>query len=232
MGTAIPHDSAACHVTGEAVYVDDIAVSDRLLVGRVVTSPVAHALIRSFDLEAARRVVGVHAVLSASDIPGHNQVGPVIKDEPCLAAGKVECVGQAVFLIAAGTEAQCREAESLISVDYDTLPAVLDIPSAMAQGLLLGPPRKMERGNAERAFEVTPHRLHGELHTGAQEHWYLETQVALCIPGEGSEMQVYSSTQHPSDAGACGGSARYRQERCRCRGAAGRWWIRGEGNTG
>jgi xanthine dehydrogenase large subunit len=199
MEAYIPHDSATGHVTGEAVYIDDIVVSDRLLVGRVVTSTQAHARIRSFDLAGARSVPGVQAVLCAGDIPGHNQMGPVIKDEPCLAQGVVECIGQAVFLIAADTEEQCREAEKKIVVDYEPLPSILDLPSAMHQGALLGPPRKMERGDVERGLAESPFRLSGELHTGAQEHWYLETQVALCIPGEGREITVYSSTQHPSE---------------------------------
>jgi xanthine dehydrogenase large subunit len=197
-----PHDSAVLHVTGEAVYVDDIPVSDRLLVGRVVVSPHAHARIRSFDLRAARSVPGVHAILSSSDIPGHNQMGPVVKDEPCLAKDMVECVGQAVFLIAAEREEQCREAEALIRVEYDPLESILDINSAMAKGTLLGPPRKMERGDVRKGLEEAPCRLDGELITGAQEHWYLETQVALCIPGEAGEIAVYSSTQHPSETQA------------------------------
>jgi xanthine dehydrogenase large subunit len=197
-----PHDSAAGHVTGEAVYVDDIPVSDLLLVGHVVVSPHAHARIKSFDLEAARNVPGVHAILSASDIPGHNQMGPVVKDEVCLAKDVVECVGQAIFLIAAETEEQCREAEALIKVEYDPLEPILDIGSAMAKGSLLGPPRKMARGDVRKGLDQSPYRLDGELCTGAQEHWYLETQVALCVPGEAGEVTVYSSTQHPSETQA------------------------------
>lgn len=199
MEPLIPHDSAVGHVTGEAVYVDDIEVSDRLLIGRVITSTHAHARIRSFDLTAARRIPGVHAVLAAADIPGQNQMGPVVSDEPCLATGTVECIGQAVFLIAAESEDLCREAEGSIAVEYEPLPAVLDIASSMAQGLLLGPGRCIVRGDVEDALRRAPHRISGELTTGAQEHWYLETQVALCIPGEGDEMQVFSSTQHPSE---------------------------------
>src|SRR5260221_1370666 len=102
--TTLPHESAGKHVSGEAVYVDDILVNRQLLVGRVVYSPHAHALIRSFDLSAARALPGVHAVLSCRDIPGPNQMGPVVKDEPCLADGETFCTGQAVFLVAAESE--------------------------------------------------------------------------------------------------------------------------------
>jgi xanthine dehydrogenase molybdopterin binding subunit len=196
------HESAWAHVTGEAVYVDDIAVAGGPLVGYVFTSPHAHARIRSFDLREARSIPGVHAVLGAQDIPGRNQVGAVVKDEVCLATGEVECVGQAIFLIAAETEDLCREAAKRIIIAFEQLPSVVDLPTAMAGGMLLGAPRKMERGNPAAALRRAPHRLQGELHTGAQEHWYLETQVALSVPGEGEELVVYSSTQHPSETQA------------------------------
>ncbi len=198
----VPHESAAKHVTGEAVYVDDILVSGELLVGRVVTSPHAHAKILSFDLGAARAVPGVHAVLSSRDIPGVNDMGPVVHDEVCLAADRVFCVGQAVFLIAAESAEQCRAAERLIHVVYEPLAPILTLADAIAQGTLLGPPASIVRGDAASAIRKAPHRFSGELETGAQEHWYLESQVALCVPGEGKELQVYSSSQHPSETQA------------------------------
>jgi xanthine dehydrogenase large subunit len=195
----IPHESAWLHVTGEAVYVDDMPALERLLVGMVIYSPHAHARIRSVDLTAARGVAGVQAVLSAGDIPGANQMGPGVHDEPCLADREVTFVGQAVFLIAAETEEQCREAGRLIRVSYDPLDVVLSIEDAMAKNTLLGAERTMSRGDADAALKDAPHHLSGELNTGAQEHWYLETQVSLCVPGERREMSVYSSSQNPSE---------------------------------
>lgn len=199
MERPIPHESAIKHVTGQAVYVDDILLSQQLLVGRVVYSPHAHARIKSFDLIKARAVPGIHAVLSYQNIPGHNQMGPVIKDEPCLAEEKVLCVGQAVFLIAGETEEACRLAEKQIRVEYEPLDPVLNIETAIARNTLLDTERKMERGNVEEALKSVPYHIEGELRTGAQEHWYLESQVALCLPGEDRDMKIYSSTQHPSE---------------------------------
>ncbi len=198
----VPHESAAKHVTGESVYVDDMLVNELLLVGRVVYSPHAHAKIKAFDLNEARKAAGVHAVLSYKDIPGHNQMGPVVKDEPCLAVDETKCVGQAMFLIAGETEEQCREAESLIKVDYNVLEPVLTLEQAIAKRNLLGPSRTITRGSADEALATAPHRFSGELRTGAQEHWYLESQVCLCIPGEGKEINVFSSSQHPSETQA------------------------------
>ncbi|HWP81334.1 MAG TPA: xanthine dehydrogenase molybdopterin binding subunit [Bacteroidota bacterium] len=199
---SIPHESAIKHVTGEAVYVDDMLVNDRLLVGRVVYSPHAHARIKSFDLTSARMVPGVHAVLSCQDIPGRNQMGPVVKDEPCLADGEVMCIGQAMFLIAAETEEQCLEAERLIKAEFEPLEPILTIEKAIERKSFLGPPAKIERGDVDETLRRSPKVIEGVLRTGAQEHWYLESQVCLCIPGEGKEMHVYSSTQHPSETQA------------------------------
>ena len=198
----IVHESAEKHVTGESVFVDDIPVDGRLLVGQVIYSPHAHARIASFDLTEAKKVGGVKAVLSARDIPGHNQMGPVVKDEICLADGEVTFIGQAVFLVAAETAEQCREAAKRIVIEYEQLDTILSIEAAIKANTLLGPPRTMKRGDPVAALKAAPHVIRGELRTGAAEHWYLETQVCLCVPGEGNEINVFSSTQHPSETQA------------------------------
>ncbi len=195
----LPHESATKHVTGEAIYIDDMLVNEQLLVGRVVYSKLAHARILSFDLTEAKKVHGVHAVLCYKDIPGHNQMGPVFKDELCLAIDEVTFVGQAIFLIAAETEDQCLQAEKLITITFEPLEPILTIEAAIQKRALLGPPAKIERGNVAQELAASKHVIKGELHTGAQEHWYLESQVCLCIPGEGNEISVFSSTQHPSE---------------------------------
>jgi xanthine dehydrogenase molybdopterin binding subunit len=129
-------------------------------------------------------------------------MGPVVKDESCLAADEVVCIGQAVFLIAAETEEHCLEAEKKIKIKYESLEPILTLEKAIEKNNLLGPPRTMHRGDAEAALNSSPHTIKGVLRTGAQEHWYLETQVCLCVPGEGKEINVFSSTQHPSETQA------------------------------
>lgn len=198
----VPHDSAVKHVSGESIYIDDILINSQLLVGRVVYSKHAHAKIKSINLEAAKELSGVHAILTHKDIPGANQMGPVIHDEPCLASDKVECVGQAIVLIAAETEAIAIAAERLIEIEYEELEAILDLRTAVAKNNLLGPERYMKRGDAEVALKTAKHTLKGELEIGAQEHWYLETQACICVPGEHNEITAYSSTQHPSETQA------------------------------
>ncbi len=196
---SVKHESAKYHVTGEAKYIDDFSVSNQLLHGFVYTSPYAHAKIVSFDLSEARKINGVHAILSHKDIPGENQIGPVIHDEQTLASEHVVHVGQAMFIIAAETERAALEAKKLIKVEFEELTPILTIEQAIKDGELLAPTRKIERGNIAEAFKNAENIIEGEFRNGAQEHWYLETQIALCIPGEGDDIQVYSSTQNPME---------------------------------
>jgi xanthine dehydrogenase molybdopterin binding subunit len=196
------NDSLIKHVTGESVFVNDIDAGSRLLYGFIVYSTKAHAVIRSCDTEKAKALPGVRAILSAMDIPGHNQIGPVVHDEPCLAEGEVSYIGQAILLIAADSWSIAREAASLIAIEYDLLPAVLSLHEAIEKGNRLHPSRKIECGNLESGFRNSDLILEGTLQTGSQEHWYLETQTCLAVPGEGKEMRIFSSTQHPSETQA------------------------------
>ena len=198
----IPHDSAHKHVSGQSVYIDDMQISTQLLIGHVVYSKQAHAKITALDLEEAKKLPGVHAVLCYKDIPGANQMGPVVHDELCLAIDEVQCVGQAIVLIAAETEEIAIAAEKLIRIEYTELEAILNLRTAIEKNSLLAPARTMKRGDADAALKTATYVLTGELETGAQEHWYLETQSCLCVPGEEQEITAYSSTQHPSETQA------------------------------
>ncbi|MBN2778890.1 MAG: xanthine dehydrogenase molybdopterin binding subunit [Bacteroidales bacterium] len=198
----IQHESAKYQVTGEAIYIDDMPMSDRLLNGYIYTSPHAHARIKSFNLDKAKEVKGVHAVLSYKDIPGHNQMGPVIHDEPVLAEDLVECIGQAMFIIAAENQRAADNAMSLIEVDYEVLEPVLTIQDAIEKKSFLQPERKIEIGDIESGFMSSQHILEGEFESGGQEQWYLETQICMSVPGEGNELKAFSSTQHPSETQA------------------------------
>ncbi len=202
MSAKMHHDSAVKHVTGESVYVNDIAVSGQLLMGKVVFSRHAHALIRKLDFSKASLVKGVHAILTAKDIPGQNQMGPVIHDELCLAEKEVTFIGQAIVLIAAETMEIAHEAEKLIEIEYKPLEEILDIETAMAKKNLLIFGGKIERGDVDSAMKTATHVIKGTLKTGAQEHWYLETQTALAVPGEGREMMIHASSQNPNETQA------------------------------
>ena len=199
MSEIIYHESAVQHVTGTAVYVADMYPSEQTLVGRVVYSPHAHARIISYDLSQALIVKGVHDILDYSRIPGNNQLNSLAHDEPCLAEGIVQCVGQAIFLIAAESDEAAIEAEKIIKVDYEILEPILTIEQAIERGNRLQPSRKIESGNFDEAIQGCKNTLSGTLKTGAQEHWYLETQASVCVPGENRDMLVLASSQNPTE---------------------------------
>lgn len=199
MSSNIFHDSAITHVTGESVYINDISADERMLLGKVVFSRHAHAEIIKIDIRNALKVKGIKAILLAKDIPGHNQMGPVVHDEFCLAEKEVVCVGQAVALIAGESHEALNEAEKLIEILYNPLEAILDIETAIKKNNLIAPPRKIEIGTPDKVMKKAAHVIRGVLKTNGQEHWYLETQSALSVPGEGKEMKVHASSQNPSE---------------------------------
>ncbi len=198
-GAAVHHDSAALHVSGRARFLDDIPEPPGLLHAAVVLSPHAHARILSIDATVALARPGVAAVIAAADIPGANDVAPIFKDEPCLAAGVVAYAGQAVAAVAADTLAHARAAVAAVAVAYEPLPPVLSIEDALAAESYTSAPQIMRRGDVDAALAAAPHRLSGRLTTGGQDHFYLEGQIAMALPRDDGSMLVYSSTQHPTE---------------------------------
>jgi xanthine dehydrogenase large subunit len=199
--SALAHDSASRHVSGEAVYVDDIPELPGTLHLYVAMSAHAHACILSLDVSAVRRAPGVATVLTAQDIPGENDASPVFHDDPVFAASEVQYVGQSLFAVAAETEELARAAAGFAKVEYEELPALISVEDALAANADLAPlpPHEMRLGDVDAALAAAPHRLSGTLHVGGQDHFYLEGQVAYAIPGEGGDMLVHSSTQHPAE---------------------------------
>ena len=195
----LPHESALRHVSGDARYVDDLAEPAGLLHGYPVGSAVAHGRIVRRDATKALQVPGVHAVLFASDIPGHNQVGPVVPDEPLLATDTVSCVGQIVAIVFADTRDAARQAAAAVEIEIDPLPAVLSIDAGIEAGQFHGPTHTIARGDADAALTSATHRLQGDVRCGAQDHFYLETHAALALPGEDRSIRLICSTQHPSE---------------------------------
>ena len=194
-----PHESAALHVSGEASYADDLREAAGTLYAAVGMSESAHANIRSMDLAAVKASAGVVAVLTAKDIPGVNDCGPIIKDDPILADGLVQYIGQAVFVVVAESYMQARRAATKAVIDYDELPAVLKPLDAKAAESFVAPPMQLVRGSPQEKLANSPHRNSGTLSVGGQEQFYLEGQISYVIPKEDNQFHVYCSTQHPTE---------------------------------
>jgi xanthine dehydrogenase large subunit len=200
-GVGVPraHESAELHVLGQATYTDDIPELRGTLHAALGLSSKAHARITSLDLDAVRAAPGVVAVYTVSDIPGINDCGPIIHDDPILADGLVQYVGQPIFIVVADTHTNARRAAKRAVVGYEELPAILTPQQAKAAASYVLPPMKLLRGDAQAAFEKAPHKVKGQLYVGGQEQFYLEGQIAYAIPKEGKAMLVQCSTQHPSE---------------------------------
>ncbi|HEX2255368.1 MAG TPA: molybdopterin cofactor-binding domain-containing protein, partial [Afifellaceae bacterium] len=198
---AIAHDSAVRHVSGAAIYVDDIPELPGTLQVYVAMSERAHARLISLDVSRVREAPGVACVLTAADIPGENDASPVFHDDPVFAEEEVEYFGQSLFAVAADSVAAARAAAALARVEYEDLPALISVEDALAAAAEIPalPPHEMRLGHPEAALAAAPHRIAGTLHVGGQDHFYLEGQVAYAIPGEAGDMLVHSSTQHPTE---------------------------------
>lgn len=199
VGQSHPHESAILHVLGEAVYTDDIPEAQGTLHAALGLSAKAHARILSLNLEPVKAMPGVVAVYTYKDIPGTNDCGPIIHDDPILAEEKVEYVGQPVFIVVADTHDNARRAARKADIQYEELPAILTPEAARDAESFVVPSMRLTRGDAQAAFERSPHILKGKLHVGGQEQFYLEGQISYALPKEGKGMHIYCSTQHPTE---------------------------------
>ncbi|MGC6516750.1 MAG: xanthine dehydrogenase molybdopterin binding subunit, partial [Candidatus Puniceispirillaceae bacterium] len=193
------HDSAVLYVTGQAEYSDDKALPENCLSIALGLSEVAHGKIQSVDLSDVIASEGVVTVITAKDIPGANDASPVMGDDPVFATDIVSYHGQSLFAVAATSARLARMAAQKAKVEIEALPAILSIDEALEAGSLLAPPKIIETGEAPYALETAPHCIQGTFRCGGQEHFYLEGQAAIAIMQEDSGIEVFASTQHPTE---------------------------------
>ena len=199
VGKALPHDSAHLHVAGTAAYTDDLPEPRDLLHLAVGMSEKPHARVRSIDLAEVRAAPGVVDTMVASDIPGENNYGSIVKDDPLLADGFVQYAGQPVFVVAATTVDAARKAAREANIGYDELEAILDPLTAVEKESFVLPTETLVRGEPDEALKDAPHRLQRRVSLGGQDQFYLESHIAMALPQEDGGMLVYSSTQHPDE---------------------------------
>ena len=198
-GTDIVHESAHLHVTGGATYTDDIPEVAGTLYAALIKSPVAHGELigEGIDRAAILAQHGVVAVFTAKDIPGENNCGPIVHDDPFLADGKVEFVGQAVAVVVARNMLYAREAAAKAKVQVKELKPILTIEEALEAQSFVMPAKGIVRGDAAAAIAAAPRKIKGTTRTGQQEQFYLEGQITYAVPKEDGQLTLYCSTQHP-----------------------------------
>jgi len=199
VGEPLPHDSARLHVSGKALYADDIPEIRGTLHAAIGMSDRAHARLVRIDLSKVAVAPGVVAVIAAEDIPGKNDYGPVFADDPIFATTLVQYHGQSLFAVAAKTVIQARRAAKMAIIDYEELEPTLTAEAALAAQSFVLPPERLVRGDPRAAIAAAPHRLTGKIRIGGQEQFYLEGMIAYALPKEDGTMHVYSSTQYPGE---------------------------------
>ena len=199
---SVAHDSAEKHVSGQAEYCDDIPEPKGTLHAYLGVSDVAHGRLVSMDLSAVAAAPGVVGVLTAADVPGHNQISPVgAGDEPIFPEDKVEFHGQPLFAVVAESRDAARRAAVLARVEIAAEEPVVSVGAALEQGMPhVVVPLKLERGDVAAGMARAAHRIRSSMEIGGQEHMYLEGQIAFAVPGEDEDVIVHCSTQHPSEA--------------------------------
>lgn len=195
------HDSAAKHVTGRAEYTDDLNEPHGLVHAYLGLSQCAHGTITAMDFSETLAHPGVIGVLTAKDIPGINDVSANgKKDDPIFAEETVHFWGQPVFAVIAETRDQARRAAHKAQITYDALPHALDPIAARDAGRgYVTEPLTLRRGDADQGLAAAPRRISGRFAIGGQDHFYLEGQIAMAVPGEDDDMTINVSTQHPSE---------------------------------
>ena len=198
-GQSMKHESAEKHVTGKAVYVDDMPEYPNQLHVVVGGSKHAHAKIKLMNLSAVRSAPGVEAVITVKDVPGHTDIGPVFPGDPVLVDGECEFIGQPIFAVAAQSFEQAKKAAALAEIEYDVLEPVLTVEKALEDNFFVRPTHQHKRGDSSKALKNAPHRIQGEQYVKGQEHFYLEGQVSSVVPTEDGGMEVFTSSQHPTE---------------------------------
>jgi len=186
------------HVQGLSQFIDDIKISGETLHASIFSSPIAHGKIKRLNTKLAEELEGVICIFTYKDIPGNNQIGHIIHDEPLFAETLVEFIGQPIALVIAKTKKIAIKALSYIELDYEELPAILDPREAYKEGNIIGKERVFSCGSIDESWDKCKYVFSGIAESGGQEHLYLETQASLAIPLESNRVKVYSSTQSPS----------------------------------
>ncbi|MFP4596234.1 MAG: xanthine dehydrogenase molybdopterin binding subunit, partial [Ralstonia sp.] len=184
VGISRPHESAHLHVAGTATYTDDIPELAGTLHAALGMSTQAHARIVKLGLDRVKAAPGVVAVFTSADIPGTNDCGPIIHDDPILATDTVHFIGQPVFLVVATSHDAARRAARLGNIEYEVLPPLLTPEDARAAGRSVLPPMHLKRGEPAERIASAPHSEAGQMALGGQEQFYLEGQISYAVPKE------------------------------------------------
>lgn len=192
------HDSAWTHVQGLSEFVDDRPLLAGELHVAIVYSPHAHAEILDMDFSQALQVEGVVGIFTAKDLH-HNLWGTIFQDQPVLAEKVVSFVGEPIALIAAESKEALKLAKKKVHIQFQVLPAILSIDQAIQSQSFLGFERKIERGQVDQAWDQCDFTFQDQIVIQGADHFYLESQACIAYPKEQGQLEIHSSSQHPTE---------------------------------
>lgn len=197
----LPEDGVKM-VTGSTLYGADIDL-EGMLYGKMLWSDHPHAKIINIDTSKAEALRGVEKVITARDIPGINQAGLLVRDQPAMAFDKVRYIGDPVAAVFAESEELAEEARLLIEVDYQVLPGVFSIEDAAREDAPkvhregnLAKHLKILRGDVESAFKECDVVVEEDYSTSWVEHGYLEVESGLAYPAPDGGVVIKIGTQN------------------------------------
>ena len=174
LGKSIHHDSSLRQATGEAKYIDDISIPKDTLHLALVLSKSATGKIKSLNIEKAMAINGVYKVLTSEDIPGKNQIGPIIHNEPALAQNRVEHIGQPIAVVIAKDHNTAQKAAKLVNIEIlDDEEPIFDLKIAMKRNSLVMPKMLLKKGNSLKKINNSEYVIEDEITIGGQDHFYL-----------------------------------------------------------
>lgn len=192
------HDSAHTHVAGLSEFVDDRPIMRGEYFMEVVYSTRAHAKITNIDISKTKNDPSIVAIYTAKDVK-HNIWGTIFKDQPLLADQVVQFAGEPIAVVVATSTEAAQYAKQKVIIEYEDLPAIMTIDEAKKHQSFIADKRFIERGDIKSALKKAKHKINGEITIQGQDHFYLESQATVAYPLEDGQIEVHTSSQHPTE---------------------------------
>ncbi len=199
VGNSIPHDSGLGHVCGESVFIDDRAETRGEVHVGLVCSSIACGDLIEIDASEALRHPDCLGVFTAKDFV-HKKWGTIVHDQPFLVEDKINYMSEPVCIVASRTRDSIEAIKHLVKLQEKAAAGIFTIQDARKnQSVIYRALKPFVQGNVDQALKMAPHKLTGTFTVGGQEHFYMESQAAVIYPLENGQLEIHSSSQHPSE---------------------------------
>lgn len=198
VGQNVPHDSSRGHVTGGSVFIDDRPMMAGEVLVLPVGVPAAAGRLRSIDFTQALKCPGILAAFTAKDLH-HNSWGTIVPEQPVLVDDKIGHYDEPALLLVGTEMEELLRARKFVQFDIEKDNGVFTIDEAIKLDRFIYKANAFKTGDADAAMAKAPHRLKGAFECGGQEHFYLESNACIAYPMEDGQIEIHSSSQHPTE---------------------------------